>query len=36
MHNKSEIPGWAVILSGLIEEIEEEQEEGAAKERAND
>jgi hypothetical protein len=32
MHNKSELPGWAVLLSGLIEEIEEEQEEGATKE----
>jgi hypothetical protein len=33
MHNKSELPGWAVLLSGLIEEIEEEQDSmGVAKE----
>ena len=37
MHNKSELPGWAVLLSGLIEEIEEEQDSrGLANERAND
>jgi hypothetical protein len=31
MPNKSELPLWAVLLRDLIEEIEEEQEEGAVK-----
>ena len=36
MEENRALPGWALVLRGLLADIEEEQEEGAVKVRAND